>query len=96
VFGKFEYDLKLTPVRPGYEYMAKRIKEDPLGPNFIWAADIQNDSKKPLYVDAVHYSSELNQMLARFILENVRDRRLVAELNSSKYVKESTQGSHPQ
>ena len=33
--------------------MAELIGENPLGDNFLWSANIQNDAKEPLYVDNV-------------------------------------------
>ncbi|MGD1809647.1 SGNH/GDSL hydrolase family protein [Dapis sp. BLCC M126] len=57
-FGKHSYS------KYGYQYMAKLIEEKPLGDNFLWLADIQEKLQEPLYVDKVHYSAKMNEMLA--------------------------------
>ncbi len=51
----------------GYPYMADYVKRHDLGPDFLYLADIQKNVQKPLYVDAVHYSSELSGMVAERI-----------------------------
>lgn len=85
----YKYDLKYHLVgtrgfeehsysRFGYEYMAERINKDPLGDNFLWCADMQKDLKIPLYVDGVHYSAKMSQMLAAFIVSLIFERNLLS------------------
>jgi hypothetical protein len=62
--------------------MARTVETGTLGPNFIWAADMQQNLKKPLYVDAVHYSGEMTNMIAKYILDEIRDRGLRAEIQA--------------
>jgi hypothetical protein len=54
--------------------MKKYISEQPKAANFLWAADIQKDSKEPLYVDQVHYTAEFSRRLAdvisQYLVEN--------------------------
>ena len=38
---------------------------------FLWCADIQNDIHEPLYVDNVHYSSKMIDMVAACITDGV-------------------------
>ncbi len=76
VFGGYDYDNGLPALRPGYQLMAETAEKQPLGRNFIWAADIQENLEKPLYVDAVHYGGELSRILAKSIAEKVRKRNL--------------------
>lgn len=79
VFGRFDYEGKLPTVRSGYELMAQEFANKQPGRNAIWAADIQQNLKKPLYVDAVHYSPEMTEILARFILDEMVSRGLYKE-----------------
>ena len=78
VFGGYDYDDGLPALSPGYKLMADTVEKRPMGRNFIWAADIQENLEKPLYVDAVHYSGEMSRILAKSIAEKVRERSLHA------------------
>ena len=60
-FGKFLYS------RYGYEVMENYVWKNNMGKNFLWLADIQENVKKPLYVDIDHYSSELSEDIAKRI-----------------------------
>ncbi|MBI4964796.1 MAG: SGNH/GDSL hydrolase family protein [Desulfomonile tiedjei] len=94
VFGKFDYEADLPWLKPGYTLMASEIKAHPLGPNFIWSADIQETLQKPLYVDAVHYSSEMSKILGGHILDAIIDRGLGAKFYSAKPLSQSGEGHH--
>lgn len=48
----------------GYIVVRKLIEKRSLGENFYWAADIQRELKKPLYIDLVHYTAEMSEILA--------------------------------
>lgn len=61
----------------GYPLMKQRFDKNTLGWNFIWCADVQENVKKLLYVDLVHYSPELNHMIATCIARQISERRLV-------------------
>ena len=74
IFGKFDYDNKAPLLRAGYSVMAAEFQTGSLGNNFIWLADIQRDLKKPLYVDAVHYSGEMCNLIARGIFSDLRQK----------------------
>ncbi|MGC8657787.1 MAG: hypothetical protein ACP5U1_01810 [Desulfomonilaceae bacterium] len=67
IFKSFDYNGFMPYLRAGYETMAQQYATGQLGNNFLWLADMQKDLKQPLYVDAVHYSSEMNSMIARQI-----------------------------
>jgi len=84
IFGKFDYQSQLPWLRQGYILMADTVKAHPLGPHFVWSADIQENLKKPLYVDAVHYSSEMSKLLAEHILAEIMERGLGAKFYSVK------------
>ena len=50
--------------RFGYPLFEKKLRQQPLGNDFLWAAEIQRGSSEPLYVDQIHYSAALNARLA--------------------------------
>ena len=62
-----------------YKRMANFIKENPMGNNFIWCADIQKELKQPLYVDQVHYSASFSKIFAEVIAN-----QLVEKFNLKK------------
>lgn len=66
-FAAHDFDGSLSA--EAYEQMADRMVSGATGRNFIWAADIQEGIKRPLYVDFVHYNPELHRMLAQFIID---------------------------
>ncbi len=78
IFGHFNYDGYVPALKPGYDAMAEVARLGELGDNFIWSADIQEGLHKPLYVDAIHYSSEMARMVAHHILSTIERRDLVA------------------
>lgn len=57
--------------RFGYPVMAEYVAEHPMPRGFIWCADIQDGIKANLYVDHVHYTSQMNGMLASCIAAGV-------------------------
>ncbi len=57
----------LFKLKYGYTYMGKLYREKQLGDNFFWCADIQEHLQEPLYVDGVHYTAKMSQMLANCI-----------------------------
>ena len=74
----YRYDLSRHPfakggfpnnrfARAGYEYFAEVLETAPLGSDFLWCADMQRDIHDPLYVDKIHYSREMNRLLAKEI-----------------------------
>lgn len=54
--------------------MAGFAKDHDMGRNFIWCADMQEDAKGPLYVDLVHYSPRVSDMVAGEILAGMKER----------------------
>lgn len=58
-FGRFLFS------KYGYVYMEDYVKKNEMGKNFLWLADIQQNVKKPLYVDIDHYSAELSEKIAK-------------------------------
>lgn len=60
-----------TYSRYGYALIKAYTKEHPQGADFLWAADLQQDIKRPLYVDQVHYTGEFSSQLADFISQHL-------------------------
>jgi hypothetical protein len=61
----------VTRVRHGYEVMASRVQQHPLGDDFMWLADVQENATEPLYVDIVHYAPPFMARLASLIDERI-------------------------
>ena len=61
----------------GYAHFAGLLKKRPLGKNFLWCADMQENLSEPLYVDRVHYSAWMNRLIAHRIAELMIERRLL-------------------
>jgi hypothetical protein len=91
----YKYDLKyhvfalhdfgrVTYSKYGYPVMAKVVKENPgdYSESFLWLADIQEQSKEPLYVDVVHYSAKLNKELAAHIGHLLVERNLLTSADA--------------
>ena len=53
----------------GYPLMARFAKENNLGGNFLWCADIQEQTTEPLYVDTMHYTGKMSKLLAKTIAD---------------------------
>jgi lysophospholipase L1-like esterase len=75
---KTDYIYKL-----GYPYMKEYAKRHNLGNNFLWIADMQENLKKPLYVDDIHYSQEMTELIAKKIYEFL-------QANKSLYLKKGS------
>ena len=75
-YGKHSYS------KYGYERMAELLQKTPLGENFLWFADIQQNKTVPLYVDKVHYSASFSKELAMEMASLIVNRSLVAETDS--------------
>jgi hypothetical protein len=98
----YRYDPSLDPfkrpdgvcqVKSGYPLMKETLVQKPLGSDFVWAADMQQDLHEPLYVDWFHYNAPMSRRLAAFILDTMQDRQLLhvpphAEQTSSHQISE--------
>jgi hypothetical protein len=76
----YKYDLSLHPFRIqddhrrhryGYPAMARYAATHDMGANFAWCADIQQDAKRSLYVDQVHYTADGNRLIAECISDTI-------------------------
>jgi hypothetical protein len=68
--------------RMGTERMAARLATHPLGPEFIWAADIQAQVPDPLYVDGIHYAPNLCRAVAQLVAREMEARGLWPDVPS--------------
>lgn len=66
-FGKHTFS------KYGYLEMEKVVKENNIGDNFVWCADIQKGINEPLYVDSVHYSAKMSKMTAKCIFDFISE-----------------------
>lgn len=82
----YKYDLRYHAFNPdrlgchvnskfGYPIMAQVAAAKPLGDRFVWAADMQEGLKEPLYVDAFHYTAPMSRRIAAFIDQAIRARQ---------------------
>lgn len=71
IFKEFNYSKFLPYLKPGYEAISKEYEMGRFGENFLWLADMQENLKEALYVDAVHYSAKMSEMIAERIVEKI-------------------------
>lgn len=58
----------------GYPIFANEIKGKTFD-NLLWLADMQENQKKPLYVDTVHYTADMSRQIASGISSYIFERR---------------------
>jgi len=61
----------------GYPRMAERVRGEPAGPDFLWAADLLDGVRQPLYVDQIHYTAAASRLLGEEIGRALLGRGLV-------------------
>ena len=61
----------------GYRLMAERLARHPPGESFIWLADMQENERRPLYLDNMHYTSGFSRMIAGRVADALVQRRLL-------------------
>jgi hypothetical protein len=85
----YKYDLRYHTYRgefpgqyskQGYPRMAEFVARNPLGVNFLWCADIQENVAELLYVDQVHYSPDMSRRVARCIVDRMLERGMLSRL----------------
>lgn len=83
----YKYDLQYHPfvdggfginrrAPRGYALMEELVEQEPPGREFIWCADFQEGLSEPLYVDQIHYSGMMSQLIARAIAAALEERSL--------------------
>ncbi len=60
----------------GYRLLADFFAREGMPRNFVWLADMQEDMKRPLYLDNMHYTAEMNRMIADKIAAALVERLL--------------------
>jgi hypothetical protein len=63
--------------RHGYERMADMLNAQPGGINLLWCADVQASLREPLYVDSIHYSARMSDLVARHVARLLIQRQMV-------------------
>jgi hypothetical protein len=61
----------------GYPEARTRFEDRALGQSLIWAADMQEGAKEPLYVDAFHYTAPMSKRIAEYIFSEATRRQLL-------------------
>lgn len=80
----------------GYEYIQNKLHDAPKMPQILWLADIQDGIEKPLYLDQVHYTAEMCELIAGKIADrleaddvvDVRKSSALAAGNQNIFIKE--------
>ncbi len=70
--------------KAGYTMMSGIVKDNPkdYSQNFLWLADIQEESTESLYVDSFHYTDRFSNDIAVHIGQFLLERNLVAQGNA--------------
>ena len=77
LFAYPEHHPRKPCVEGVYQLMAKFRQEHPLGVNFLYCAEMQENAVEPLYVDTVHYSAKMSSLVAKTIFDMMRERNLL-------------------
>ena len=62
---------RIGQTRQGYGLIDKVRQQHDLGDDFVWCADIQRDATEPLYVDMLHYGSNMSVMVATCVVDGM-------------------------
>ncbi|HMK34979.1 MAG TPA: SGNH/GDSL hydrolase family protein, partial [Desulfomonilaceae bacterium] len=92
IFRSVDFGKRGPLLQLGYKLMAAEYESGALGDDFVWCAGIQKDAKSPLYVDAVHYSGEMADMIAKCIVTNIKQKGISG---NKKPVSFSVPGTYP-
>lgn len=77
----YKYDISYSPFNSPdnlrdaayvYPEMAKYRETHDLGKDFVYLADMQENEKKALYVDAIHYGADLSREIGFSIADSVK------------------------
>jgi len=68
----------------GYGEMLRYYRQGQCGPNFLWCADLQQDEKECLYVDANHYTARFCKKIAQNITQMALNAGLLDRHKDSK------------
>jgi hypothetical protein len=56
----------------GYRLMAQHVKDNNMGDDFLWLADVHHSAQQRLYVDKWHYDAEFSRLIASRIYNFVQ------------------------
>jgi hypothetical protein len=76
LFGDLDFD-KNNYAAFGYARIAERLRREPPGADFLWAADLQQGVHEPLYVDQIHYTAAFSQRIGAEIGRVLVERSLL-------------------
>ncbi len=76
LFGDLDFE-KNNYAGFGYARMAERLRREPAGPDFFWAADLQQGVREPLYVDQIHYTAAFSRTIGEEIARTLLERGLL-------------------
>lgn len=62
----------------GYRLMAKLMRQENFGVNFLWLGDLQRNRRENLYVDAVHYTAAFSEEIATRIFQFITKHNILA------------------
>ncbi len=63
----------------GYQQMAQLRRTNAPAPEALWLADMQENAREQLYVDAVHYTAKMCGQIAAEIARFMRERSLIPQ-----------------
>lgn len=87
----YKFDLKFHPFSKagtfrehffpavGYHYMAQFRQTNGPTSDFLWLADMQENAREQLYVDAVHYTAKMCDQIAGEIARFISERPLISQ-----------------
>jgi hypothetical protein len=58
----------------GYRLLADFFASHGMPPTFVWLADMQEQARRPLYLDNMHYTADMNRMIADRLADALADR----------------------
>ena len=61
----------------GYDLMRPNFTTATAYMNHLWLADMQQEIRRPLYVDGVHYTADMSHMIATAIASWIVDKKLI-------------------
>ena len=76
LFADLDFD-KNNYSRFGYARMAERLQREPAGADFVWAADLQDGVREPLYVDQVHFTAVFSRRIGSAVAASLLERGLL-------------------
>lgn len=89
LFGTYDFGLNFYS---GFGYRRLAPRQEFLGPDALWAADIQEGVREPLYVDDIHYTAAMARRLGEIIGKALLERGILAEGPAASESKDARKG----